>query len=110
MNQKQTSGQLRHLSQGELPHVSESDLASILFILLLFVGLAQLLGYAFVRLRQPKVIGEIAAGVVLGPALIGRVPAAGGLMQAISHQANVLSFLYWLGLLLLMFLSGAVTR
>jgi Kef-type K+ transport system membrane component KefB len=90
--------------------VSESDLASILFVLLLFVGLAQLLGYAFVRLRQPKVIGEIAAGVVLGPALIGRVPAAGGLMQAISHQANVLSFLYWLGLLLLMFLSGAETR
>jgi len=39
--------------------VSNSDLTSILFILLLLVGLAQLLGYLFVRLRQPKVVGEI---------------------------------------------------
>jgi hypothetical protein len=27
-------------------------------------------------LRQPKVVGEILAGVVLGPAVVGRVPAA----------------------------------
>ena len=47
--------------------MTESNLASILFVLLLFVGLAQLLGYIFTRLRQPRVIGEIAAGVVLGP-------------------------------------------
>lgn len=90
--------------------MTESSLASILFSLLLFVGLAQLLGYVFTRLRQPKVIGEIAAGVVLGPALIGRIPALAGLAHSITQQANVLSFLYWLGLLLLMFLSGAETR
>jgi Kef-type K+ transport system membrane component KefB len=87
--------------------VSNSDLTSILFILLLLVGLAQLLGYFFVKLRQPKVVGEILAGVVLGPALIGRLPFASGLMEATKHQGNILNFVYWLGLLLLMFLSGA---
>jgi Kef-type K+ transport system membrane component KefB len=90
--------------------VSNSDLTSILFLLLLLVGLAQVLGYLFVRLRQPKVVGEILAGVVLGPALIGRLPFASGLVDATKHQANILQFVYWLGLLLLMFLSGAETR
>jgi Kef-type K+ transport system membrane component KefB len=90
--------------------VSNSDLTSILFILLLLVGLAQLLGYFFVKLRQPKVVGEILAGIVLGPALIGRLPFVSGLMEATKHQGNILNFVYWLGLLLLMFLSGAETR
>jgi Kef-type K+ transport system membrane component KefB len=77
---------------------------------LLLVGLSQLLGYFFVKLRQPKVVGEILAGIVLGPALIGRLPFASGLMEATKHQGNILNFVYWLGLLLLMFLSGAETR
>jgi Kef-type K+ transport system membrane component KefB len=90
--------------------VSNSDLTSVLFILLLLVGLAQLSGYFFVKLRQPKVVGEILAGIVLGPDLIGRLPFASGLMEATKHQVNILNFVYWLGLLLLMFLSGAETH
>ena len=90
--------------------MSNSDLTSILFVLLLLVGLSQLLGYLFVKLRQPKVVGEILAGIVLGPSLVGRLPLASGLMQATTHQAEILNFVYWLGLLLLMFLSGAETR
>src|SRR5579863_3636311 len=90
--------------------MSNTDLTSILFLLLLLVGLAQLFGYFFVKLRQPKVVGEILAGIVLGPDLIGRLPFASGLMEATKHQVNILNFVYWLGLLLLMFLSGAETR
>ncbi|HEY6184753.1 MAG TPA: cation:proton antiporter [Terriglobales bacterium] len=90
--------------------MSNSDLTSVLFILLLLVGLAQLLGWLFIKMRQPKVIGEILAGIVVGPALIGRLPWATGLGEATAHHGNLLSFVYWLGLLLLMFLSGAETQ
>jgi Kef-type K+ transport system membrane component KefB len=90
--------------------MSNSDLTSILFALLLLVGSAHLLGFLFVRLRQPRVAGEILAGIVLGPALLGRLSFVSRLMESTHAQGNILNFLYWLGLLLLMFLSGAETR
>jgi len=88
----------------------ESSLSSLLLVLLLLVGFAQLLGYLFVKLRQPKVVGEIAAGILLGPALLGRLPFFSHLVESTRHQGNILDFVYWLGLLLLMFLSGAETQ
>lgn len=90
--------------------MSNADLTSILFLLLLLAGLAQLLGYIFVKLRQPKVVGEIAAGIVLGPALLGRLPVVAKLTATWHSRGDILTFVYWLGLLLLMFLSGAETR
>ena len=90
--------------------MSNSDLTSILLLLLLLVSLAQLLGYLFTRLRQPKVVGEILAGVVIGPALLGKLPAASRISDAIVHPSSILNFVYWLGLLLLMFLCGAETQ
>ena len=47
--------------------MSNSDVTTVLFLLLLLVALAQLPGYFIVKMRQPKVIGEILAGIVLGP-------------------------------------------
>ncbi|HET9184091.1 MAG TPA: cation:proton antiporter [Candidatus Angelobacter sp.] len=91
--------------------MSNSDLTSVLFLLLLLVGLAQLLGYLFVKMRQPKVIGEIMAGIVLGPALLGRVHfAATTFPDLAKHHSSILNFVYWMGLLLLMFMSGAETK
>lgn len=90
--------------------MSNSALTQVIILLLLLVGLAQLLGWLFVQMRQPKVVGEILAGVVLGDALIGRIPAAERFINSAQAQGHIFDFVYWLGLLLLMFFAGAETQ
>ena len=91
--------------------MSNSDLTTALFLLLLLIGLAQLLGYLFVKIHQPKVVGEILAGIILGPAVLGRLQIGSLSFTELSKQhAPILNFVYWMGLLLLMFLSGAETK
>jgi len=90
--------------------LSNSALTEVLFLLFLLVGLAQLLGWLFAKMRQPKVVGEILAGVVLGNAVLGRIPSVAHLVADVRGQGQVLDFVYWMGLLLLMFLAGAETQ
>lgn len=90
--------------------MSNTQLTSVLFVFLLLLGLSHLLGWLFVKLRQPKVIGEILAGVVLGNAVAGRWAPVDHLIQQARNSGNVLDFVYWLGLILLMFLAGAETQ
>jgi len=70
---------------------------------------AHALGTVFARFRQPRVIGEIAAGLVLGPTLLGHLApgAEAWLFPATGVTAAVLGAFYQLGLLLLLFCSGA---
>ncbi len=60
---------------------------------------AQVLGWAFRSLKQPAVIGEVLAGVLVGPALLGLV-----------HEGEVLEFLAELGAVFLLFMVGLETR
>ncbi len=97
--------------------MSNTDFGSITIFLFLLLAAARILGYAFARMRQPKVIGEILAGVLLGPSLLGhfapRVSAVFSLQTGPGQSvqsAAVLAFLYNFGLLLLMFASGAETK
>lgn len=90
--------------------MSPSALTSVLLVLFLLVGFAQMFGWLFVKMRQPKVVGEIVAGVVMGNAILGRIPAFAHLVARVELQGHVLDFVYWLGLLLLMFLAGAETQ
>jgi len=92
--------------------LSGDELAHLLLALTLLLSAAHACGYLFARLRQPRVIGEIAGGLLLGPTLFGALwpeaqafafPAAGGVPA-------VLDAIYQLGLLLLMFGAGAEMR
>jgi Kef-type K+ transport system membrane component KefB len=71
---------------------------------------ARLMAAAFRFAGQPEVIGEIAAGILLGPSLLGRVsPAAmNGLFPA--DSVGQLYALSQLGLVLFMFLVGLEIR
>ena len=86
------------------------ELGNVLLAVLLLMG-ANLLGQLFTRLRQPKVVGEILAGILLGPTLLGKVAPgfAADLFGADKSdpQAIVLGFLYNFGMLMLMFVAGA---
>jgi Kef-type K+ transport system membrane component KefB len=94
--------------------MSNSELGSIIIPLALLIASAHILGFVFTRLRQPRVIGEIAAGVLFGPALFARFfPDAHNMIfgsGAAGPRSDVLDFVYWMGLLFLMFASGAETR
>ncbi len=77
-----------------------SELTQVFFHLMLLVGLAPVLSFLFVIMRQPRVVGEILPGFLLGNALIGRQPfTAYPIESATKNHRNVLDFVYRLGLL-----------
>ena len=78
----------------------------VLLALVVVIAAARLLGALFRRLHQPPVIGEVIAGVLLGPSLLGHLApavAAYVLPPAIAPFLNVLA---QVGVILFMFLVG----
>lgn len=93
--------------------MTTEEIGRLVLTLAVLVAATHGMGHLFERLRQPRLVGEILAGVTLGPCVLGRwLPdlsaalfgAAGGKTEV------VLGFIYWLGLLLLMFVAGSQTR
>jgi Kef-type K+ transport system membrane component KefB len=78
----------------------------VLLALAAVVGLGRLLGAVCLRIGQPRVIGEVLAGIVLGPSVLGAV--APGLAAALMTAAvgPVLTVLAQLGVIVYMFLVG----
>jgi Kef-type K+ transport system membrane component KefB len=67
---------------------------------------ARALGWIFQRIGQPRVVGEMTAGIILGPSLFGRFfPGAFAHIFPLS-SLPVLTALSQLGLLLFMFVVG----
>ncbi len=90
-----------------------SAVGPLIFFLAVLLVAAHSLGYLFSRMRQPRVIGEILAGILLGPFVLGRIPAFVHLLQldiSVAPKKAALDLLYQLGLLMLMFISGAETK
>ena len=105
------------LAQLKQLHV-ESVLLPVLIQLTLIVLTARLFAWAFRKMGQPGVVGEIAAGLVLGPSVLGRLwpelsnavfhPQAAGVDPALfgSLLNWILTTLAQLGLVFLLFLIG----
>jgi len=88
--------------------MTDAELARFFLALVLVLSAALAGGHVFERLKLPRVIGEIAGGVLLGPSVLGlAAPAAQAwLFAGAGPQAALLSAFYWLGLVLLMFTAG----
>lgn len=70
--------------------LSHDQLTQLLLALALLLGLARLLGELALRLHQPAVLGELLAGIVLGPTVLGRIwPAAVETLFASTGEVRV---------------------
>ncbi len=84
----------------------ESFLLSVVLQLAVIIVAARLGGSLFRRLGQPRVVGEIVAGLVLGPSCLGRVaPELVGRVFP-PETRTLFEVLGQLGLMFLMFLVG----
>jgi len=70
------------------------------------------LGYLAERLKQPRLAGEILAGILLGPFALKQVSPEffSRLFESSPKVQGALGFLYHLGLILLMFCAGSEAR
>src|SRR4051794_15837402 len=85
---------------------NEQVLLHVLISLLLVILASRALGTLFRHLHQPPILGEVLAGILLGPSLLGRVaPSLQALIlpESIAPQLAVLS---QIGIVLFAFLIG----
>jgi hypothetical protein len=67
---------------------------------------ARMFGWAFQRIGQPRVVGEMTAGILLGPSLFGRFLPGAFAFVFPSSSLPAIAVLSQLGLLLFMFVVG----
>ena len=84
----------------------QEPLATILAQIITIIIVARIFGWAFKKIGQPAVIGEIIAGIVLGPSLLGAIfPEFFATLFPDSSFEN-LKVLSNIGLILFMFVVG----
>jgi len=92
----------------EAPQLSEEHLLVFLLQVLLLLGLARGLGELCSRFGQPRLVGEILVGVLLGPTLLGRFAPElfHFLFPADLVQISMLGTVAWFGVLFLLLETG----
>jgi Kef-type K+ transport system membrane component KefB len=92
-----------------LTHLQEDIMQPVAVLILQIVVIliaVRIFGWICKRIGQPTVVGEIIAGVVLGPSLLGLYfPEISEFIFPISSLGNI-SFLSQIGLILFMFIVG----
>jgi Kef-type K+ transport system membrane component KefB len=90
------------------PQLEDAHLLIFLFQVLLLLGLARAFGELCRRFGQPRLVGEILVGVLLGPTILERAaPAAyAWLFPADPLQHVMLETVAWIGVLFLLLETG----
>lgn len=87
-------------------HKVSDPLAILLAQIASIILVARLSGWIFKKIGQPSVIGEIIAGILLGPSLVGLYfPEFSAALFPVNSLSN-LQFLSQIGLILFMFVVG----
>lgn len=87
-------------------NIVNTSLVSLLMIQMLFIlGLPRLFHFIFRRIREPLVVSEIIAGIVLGPSVLGQIPNFSNIFFP-SESINLLNAIAQLGLVLFLFMVG----
>jgi K+:H+ antiporter len=84
----------------------EKSLLLLCADLAIIIGAARVFGWLFGKVGQPPVVGEILAGVILGPSVLGRFYPAAIQTLLPPKTTGVLSAMAQIGLVLLMLLIG----
>jgi K+:H+ antiporter len=87
-------------------HLKLDTLLHVLLALVAIIVTARALGALFRRLGQPSVVGEVVAGLLLGPSLLGRVAPEATAYLMPPTVAPYLGVLSQIGAILYMFLVG----
>jgi len=89
-----------------LGHNLEHPLAILLAQIITIIIIARFFGWIFKKIGQPSVIGEIIAGIFLGPSVVGMYfPEFSQVLFPLESLGN-LQFLSQIGLILFMFVIG----
>lgn len=84
----------------------KEPMAILLLQIIVIILFARISGFLFKKIGQPAVIGEIVAGIILGPSLIGSFyPALNHFLFPAASMAS-LQFISQIGLILFMFIIG----
>ncbi len=87
-------------------HNLNHPLSILLLQIITVIFIARTFGYIFNKIGQPTVIGEIVAGIILGPSLLGMLyPEYSAFLFPVSSLSN-LQFFSQVGLILFMFVIG----
>ena len=95
---------------GVSPPLTEHEILVLLVQLVILIGVARILGGLFKRAGQPPVVGELLAGVLLGPTFFGRIaPGAYDWVFGEDVVQSVVFALAWIGAILLLVVIGYET-
>src|SRR5256885_10964205 len=88
--------------------LSSLELTRFFFAMVLLLFTAHSFGFLFYEAKLPRVIGEIFGGLVLGPTFLGYVApdAENWVFGALPSEGALISVISYIGLILLMFISG----